>query len=298
VGEPWDAIERRFREKLATVVVAKEAEQVAKARFERPSVFGRRCPHVVDALRRKADVCRDSRQIDEALTAYAAVLREDPKDLSSRVSVAYVERRFRDHERGRRGLEEIERDLSLPRTFRDRATEALADADFLEGAFAEADARYTRLAAAVLDEDQARTLEVKALAARRPELREPIGLFLMGDRDRAPDAFVGGVALGRALERSPTDPLLLYLVGRNALQRGFVDEGIRSLSLALSGGPSTLPTPRIHREALRQIVVGACQKGDGPLVRRTAEAVTAPRTPFHDGGRRDAVLSLAARCVP
>lgn len=298
VGEPWDTIERRFREKLATVTVAKEAEQIARAKFERPSVFGRRCPHVVDALRRKADICRDSRQIDEALAAYAAVLREDPKDLSSRVSVAYVERRYRDHDRGRRGLEEIERDLTLPRTFRDRATEALADADFLEGAFAEAEARYARLAEAVLDEDQARTLEVKALAARRVELREPVGLFLMGDRERSPDAFVGGVALGRALERTPNDALLLYLVGRNALQRGFVDEGLGALSLALSSGPKALPTPRIHREALRQLVIGACQKGDASLVRRVAEAVVAPGSPFHDGGRKDSVLSLATRCLP
>jgi tetratricopeptide (TPR) repeat protein len=296
VGVPWEAIEAKFREALGKVVVAKEAAAVAKARFDRPSVFGRRCPHVVDALRRKADGCRDARQVDEAIAGYLAVLKEDPRDPSAKVSLAYVERRYRDRQKGRASLEAVESDRDMPKPSRDRASEALADTDFTDGAFAEAEVRYTRLAASVLDEDQARTFEVKALAARRDDLRGPVGLFLMGERERSPDPFVGGVALGRALASHPDDALLLYLVGRNAIQRGHVESGIEHLEKALATG--TLPTERLTREALRQLAQGACATGNVGLVERVRTSVVAPRSPFHEGGRKDMVVALLDRCKP
>ena len=252
LGEPWDAIEGKFKDALGKVVVAREASAVAKARFDRPSVFGRRCPHVVDSLRRKADGCRDARQVDEAIAGYRAVLREDPRDPSAKVSLAYVERRYRDRQKGRAALEAFENDSEMPKPYRDRASEALADSDFLDGLFAEAEARYARLAASVLDEDQARTFEVKAITARRADVRGPVGLFLMGERDRAPDPFVGGVALGRALATTPDDPLLLYLVGRNALQRGHTASGIAHLERALATGK--LPSARLAREDRKSVV--------------------------------------------
>lgn len=294
VGVPWDTLEAQFREALGKVVVAKEAAAVAKARFDRPSVFGRRCPHVVDALRRKADGCRDARQVEEAIAGYKAVLREDPHDPSAKVSLAYVERRYRDRAIGRAGLEAIEADPKMPKPHRDRATEALADTDFLDGAFVEAEGRFVRLSASVLDEDQARTYEVKAMAARRPELRGPVGLFLLGERDRSPDPFVGGVALGQALEARPTDALVLYLVGRNALQRGHVEAGIRALERALATG--AMPSERVERETLRQLGQAACVRGDTALVDRVRARVVGAGSPFHEGGRKDAVISLLNRC--
>jgi hypothetical protein len=184
----------------------------------------------------------------------------------------------------------------MPRPYRDRASEALADTDFTDGAFAEAEARYMRLATTVLDEDQARTFEVKALAARRYDLRGPVGLFLMGERERSPDPFVGGVALGRALAAQPDDALLLYLVGRNALQRGHVESGIEHLEKALATG--TLPTERVARETLRQLAQGACATGNVALVDRVRTRVVGPRSPFHEGGRKDVVVSLLDRCKP
>lgn len=294
LAEPWDKIEARFKARLAELVVAKEAAAVAKAKFDRPSVFGRRCPHVIDALRRKADGCRDARQIEEAIAAYAAVLAADPRDPSARVSVAFMERRYGEAPKGREALAALEVDESLPKPYRDRATEALADADFLDGSFDLAHARYARLAAAVLDEDQARTYEVKALAAERVDLREPLGLFLLGERMRSPDPFVGGVALGRALAARPDDAVLLYLVGRNAVQRGHVEVGVVMLEKAVASG--TLPTERLKREALRQLGHGACSLGRPDLVERVLTAVRAPGSPFHEGGRKDTVVALLVGC--
>lgn len=296
VGESWDAIEAKFKKKLETLSVSPEAASVAKAKFDRPSLFGRRCPHVVDALRRKADGCRDARQIDDAIAGYAAVLKEDPRDPSARVSLAYVERRFHDREKGRASLESLERDSELPKPYRDHAAEVLADADFVEGRFDDAAIRYGRLAASVLDEDQARTFEVKALAASQEAYRVPLGLFLLGDRERAPDAFVGAVALGRALEARPNDPVLLYLVGRNDVQHGFYETGAALLEKAVLS--RALPTKRLEREALHKLAVAACVTADASLAKRVLARVSGQETPFHEGGRKDALTFLLGRCLP
>lgn len=295
LGKSWDTIEDEFKARLAKLDVSKEAERVAKARFDRPSLFGRRCPHVVDALRRKADGCRDARQVEDAIAAYRAVLAEDPRDPSSRVSLAFVERRYADVEKGRAALVALEADESFPKTYRDRAAEALADADFLDGSFEAAQTRYTRLAAEVLDEDQARTFEVKASAASREELREPLGLFLMGEKARGSDPFVSGVALGRALEKNPDDGLLLYLVGRNEVGRGHLRRGADHLSKAAFGG--MLGSPRLAREAHRQLGQAACALGDRELVARVLASVRASDSPFRHGGRRDSVVALLEGCV-
>lgn len=295
VGVTWEALDAGFRARLATITVAPQAAAVAKARFDRPSLFGRRCPHVVDALRRKADGCRDARQVDEALAAYEAVLREDARDVPSQISVAYLQRRYRDAAAGRAGLERLAEDASLPVVYRDRAAEALADTDFLDGAYEDAERRYSGLASRSLDEDHARTLEVKALAARSVDLRRPVGLLLLGDRAHPPDPFVAALALGGALEARPDDSVLLYLSGRNQVQRAFYAEGVASLERALALG--TLPTPRLAREALWQLAVAACATGHKPLAERTRAAIAGAATPFHPGGRRDAVLGLLARCA-
>ncbi|MBK6463810.1 MAG: hypothetical protein IPF92_22830 [Myxococcales bacterium] len=291
----WEALDAAFRARLATIAVAPEAAAIARARFDRPSLFGRRCPHVVDALRRKADGCRDARQVDEALAAYAAVLREDSRDVPSQISVAYLQRRYRDAAAGRAALDRLAGDASLPIVHRDRAAEALADTDFLDGAYEDAARRYTELAARSLAEDHARTLEVKALAARSADLRRPVGLLLLGDGARAPDPFVAALALGAALEARPEDAVLHYLAGRNQIQRAFYPQGIELLERALFLG--TLPSPRLVREALWQLAVAACATDNKRVAQRTRAAIVDGASPFHPGGRRDAALGLLGRCA-
>ncbi len=290
----WDELEAAFKARIQSLVVPRAIEASARARFDRPSVFGRRCPHVVDALRRSADGCRDARQVEQATLLYAKVLDKDPGDQSARVSLAFLERRYGDREAGRRALEAIEGDPKAPRNVRDRAGEILADADFLDGAYPASAARYERLAEEVLDEDQARTFEVKALASRSEAYREPIGLFLLGERERPTDLFVGAEALGRARALSPEDPLLRYMIGRNLVQRGFHDRALAELREALA---RPLPTERLTREAIRQLAICACALGDLDAVKKAAARVRDPKGPFHEGGRKDSVLRLTDRCA-
>ncbi|MCL2448546.1 MAG: hypothetical protein FWD17_06345, partial [Polyangiaceae bacterium] len=228
-GQRWDAIDDAFRGWLRTLPMPREAAAYARARFDRPSVWGRRCPHVVDALNREADACRDEHRLGRALALYAAALRTDPGDRHARLERARVEMRQVDAERGRAALAAIAADGNLPRTLRDRAEEALGDDDFARGRHEAAAAAYRGVASRTLDEDAARTLEVKAFAAETPEARAALSDLLIGggrgtDRDawRPVDAWAGALSLGVWLGRTDV-PLAAYLAGKNLASRASWD---------------------------------------------------------------------------
>jgi hypothetical protein len=315
-GKRWPELDAAFRASLERVSFPPEAASFAKAKFSRPGLFGRRCPHVVDALRHEADVCRDSQRFAEAIRDYDRVLAKDPTDFASRYGRAVTERRV-----GRlhgavtvAALEALAGDAGAPRTWRDRAQEAIADAEYvdaLEAAPAEKDAllaaaraRYEELARHSLDEDAARTLEVKALATTDPPTTVAVGALLLGDATHPPDIFLAGVALGalRSAEggRHPegatneNSPLASYLVGRNLIQRAFYERGRAAIEADFAG----MPTPRIAREALRQEAIAACALGDSAAIAALRLRLDEPGTPFGgaSGGRRAATRRLLERC--
>jgi hypothetical protein len=248
-GKSWRELDTAFREHLGTVPLPLEAESFARAKFSRPGLFGRKCPHVVDAIRHEADVCRDTQRFEEAIRLYERALSKDALDHASRHSRAQTHRRHGDKGAGRTELEALATREDVPRTWRDRADEALADADFIEGNVDRARERYEGLAKRSLDEDAARTLEVKKLGTEDPAARAAVGALLLGDEKRGSDIFLAGVALGRWPADSLHAPLSRYLIGRNLVQRGFFEKGATELEAALEGG---LPTRRLTRETIRQ----------------------------------------------
>lgn len=293
-GKDWPALDREFRAWLEQVPLPDEAESFARAKFQRPGIFGRKCPHVVDALRGEADTCRDTQRYAEAIAKYEHALRKDPGDWASRQGRAATMRRWGDRDAGKAALESMAKDEKTPRSWKDRAEEALADAELLEGAYESAAARYDTLAKRSLDEDAARTLEVKAIAARREDARPAIVALLLGDEKHGADIFVGGVALG-GWQTSSASPLADYLIGRNMSTRGFYEKGAAVLDAALE---DVLPTPRIARETLRQRAIAACALGDKAALARVAAKIASPDDPFKgaSGGRRDSVLRMIDRC--
>jgi tetratricopeptide (TPR) repeat protein len=304
VGKDWASLETDYRAWLDTVALPPEASSFARAKFGRPGIFGRKCPHVVDALRQDAEECQATQRYEEAIAKYREALAKDPLDHPSRQGLASTERRYGDRERGRELLLEIASAEKTPRTFRDRAEEALADADFLDGLFGAAAARYAKLAAQSLDEDAARTLEVKAVGASSAPARPAVQALLLGDAKHGPDVFVGGVELGRwgaPRADAPREALVAYLTGRNLVQRGFYAEGAAALDLAVAplAGDVPLPTARVRREALRQRAIAACALSDQGSLAALNTTVRAPESAFSDasGGRRDALLRMLDRCI-
>ncbi|MDB4934743.1 MAG: hypothetical protein JWP87_1715 [Labilithrix sp.] len=293
----WDALDKAFKDHLQTIALPDEAQSFARAKFARPGIFGRKCPHVVDALRHEADVCRDTQRFDEAIRLYDEAIAKDAHDFASQKELATVQRRHGDREKGRALLTEMATadEKKVPRTYKDRAEESLADAQFIDGDFEGAASRYEALAKRTVDEDVARTLEIKALGARDKDVRGTVQGLLLGDEKHGPDVFWGGVELGVSSGEKPSG-LASYLAGRNYVGRGFYELGALSLDAALARG---LPTPRIARETIRQRAVAACALSDAPALANLRARIESPSDPFQgaSGGRRESTLRLIARCA-
>lgn len=298
LGKPWDAIDAEFRAFLDRRPVLDAAEAYVAAKFDRPAVFGRRCPHEVDALRREADACRDAHRITCAKALYHAVLARDPDDHASRLSMAAIELRSGDEAKGREALAAIAGDERLPRTMRDRAREQIADLDLLEGKTEQAASTYDDIAAHGADEDAARTLEVKAIAARDPEVRDAVVALLIGSRDRPPDTMYASALLGAASDRGSV--LASYILGKNLAQHGELVAAAAFLDRALAAieAGAKIPSTRVYREMLRVRAVCACGMGDASGIARVKTILGRPGSPFEHsaGGRIDALERLIERC--
>ena len=298
-GKSWADLDRDFRAYVAATQLSPEAQSFAKARFERAAVFGRRCPHVVDALRRKADLCRDAHQTERAVAAYRDVLAHDPHDWGARYGLGVVNLRYGDEAEGARALHAMADAEDTPRTWRDRAKDALGDGALLGGDDARAKDAYASLAAHSLDEDFARTEEVKALALADARGKAAVLALLVGARHRPADSVVAAERVGEwegaAVEPGGTAPLAAYLVGRNLVGREWFSAAVPHLDRAIAGASDV--TPRIAREAVRQRAVVACALGDGAAVARLRAQVVASDGPYaSSSGRRLSTLRFLDRC--
>jgi tetratricopeptide (TPR) repeat protein len=294
-GKSWDAIDADFRASLKNRPLPDEALTFAKARFDRPGLFSRICPHVVDGLLKEANSCRDGQLYVRAVTLYGEVLAKDPPNYQARFGRAVAEMRGTDHEQGRRDLEAIVDDDKAPRNWLDRASEAMADDDFALGNFAEAAARYRALAATTLDEDAGRTYEVKAVGALDPVARPAIRALLFDDPTHGTDPFLGAARVG-AWGALTHDPLADYLIGKNAAKKGEYDDAFPYLERVLQAGA---PSPRIGRELVHQMAIAACALGDGAKVEAARKALEDPASPFDraTSGRYESIHRLVDRCI-
>jgi hypothetical protein len=293
-GRSWSALEEEFRASLRELAMPPEATAYAKAKFERPSVWARRCPHAVDALDHRADQCRDEHRFAKATALYDAAIDRDPHDWHARLDRARIALWYGDADRGRAELASIVDDEHAPRTWRDRAREALADDDLVRGQGERARDAYRALAAATLDEDAARTLEVKAIAASDPLARRAVLDLLVGRPGHPLDAWLSALSLGTWAAETH-DPLASYLAGKNLVLHDEYARAAPWLDRAIDAGA---PTARVGRELLRQRAIVACASRDAASLARLEKSVVDPGSPFErsSGGRRDWLLRLLARC--
>jgi len=292
--DTWKGLDEAFRAYAAQTPLPDEAAAYARAKFDRAAIFGRKCPHVVDGLRQRADQCRDGHQTDGALELYAEVLERDPHDWAARYGHGLVQLRFGNEEAGRRDLQSLVDAPNAPRTWRDRSTDALADADLLGGHDAAAAQAYQRLARGSVDEDFGRTEEVKALAAVDPDGRDAIVALLLGAPHRSSDMVLATALLGAWEERTKS-PLAAYLLGKNLGQRGWRREADVYLDRVL--GADAYLTPRVGREVIRDRAMDACAEGDEAAIARTRAFVLAADGPYATSyGRKGSVLRLLERC--
>lgn len=293
-GASWEAMEREWHAALDALPLTEAARVQAQARFDKPAIFGRRCPRVVDACKQQAEHLRAGGDFVGARAELARILALDESP-SARIDAAMLEIAAGNRAEGLAALEKIAGDESVPRHLRDRALEEIADTAMTALTPAEGEraaALYREVASRVVDEDRLRTLEVKAFAAGDERARPAVVELLVGTRAMSPSLMRAAELLGAWAASAPSDGLPAYLLARRYVSDGRFEDAAERLDRALAG---ELALPRVRSEAARLRLVVACGLGDRAAAERAFER-------YKESGpspaRLDAAARLLERCAP
>jgi tetratricopeptide (TPR) repeat protein len=292
-GASWSDLERAWHAALDALVLPEAARAQAKARFDRPAIFGRRCPHIVDACRQRAEGFRGQGDHEGALAEYRTALGLDPENTALRIAAAKEKiASGREEEAALQELHQISRDEKVPLYMRDRALEELGDSALSEGQTALAVERYREVGGRIVEEDRLRTLDVKIAAATNPEARPAIVALLLGSKGRGPDKLQAAELLGAWAAMAPVEGLPHYLLARQYLNAGDFDLARDRLDRALA---RRLEIPRVLAEAERLRLIVACGLRDTKTATQSHATYTA--LPLPSSARREAAKSLIERCT-
>ncbi|HEX3597384.1 MAG TPA: SUMF1/EgtB/PvdO family nonheme iron enzyme, partial [Polyangiaceae bacterium] len=284
-------LEARWRASLSRLEVGADVLQVARARFDQPAIFGRRCPHVVDRLEGEAGAALGQLDTARARELYAELLELDPHDLGARLGLATCAQHEGALDAARALFERIGSDPTLAKAARARAVESLGDLALVAGKAEQARARFEDVRAVVVDPDKLRNLDVKEYALRAPS-RDAIVAYLIGDPVLGRSATAAISALGAWSAREPSMGLADYLLARAYAGEGRYGLVASSLDAALG---KTLPLPSVLREAYKLRLITACMLEDhDQLAAAYAKWLTldGPRPP-----ERAEMAEFVARCA-
>ena len=271
-GKRLDALEAELMADLGRIVLSERLLELARARFDRPAIFGRRCPHVVDHLMQRAGGAFERFDISAAISAYDEGLELDPSNFGARLGLAACDqRRGADHEAGLRYLALVA-DPTLTRVQKSAVLERLGDQALVAGDPDSAKGLYAEAEQHAFDEQRARTVAVKRYASDHTQARRAIVELLIGDPRRGSDLGAAYAALGQWSESEPGVGLADYLIGKNLYSRARWREAIEYLARALQ---RDLPLPSVRREALRTLTFAACALEDQPRARAAFDAYLA-----------------------
>jgi tetratricopeptide (TPR) repeat protein len=262
-GKSFAVLDREFRADLAKIQLRPELMAMAKARFDRPSIFGRVCPRRIDRDLGLAESRLGSGDIFGAREAFKGLLDLDRDNTRARLGLAQCDVREGELTAAVKRYQALASDPRLSVLERAAALEARGDVQVMANDPAGAVDAYAGVAKIDADEDRQRTLEVKTLlAASRPGTG--MRSLLIGEPRLGPSWDEAAPLLGAEAQRG--DPLSQYLLGRNLWLHGRPEAALRYLDAALDSDP---PEPRstginwpppisIVRESLRLTIVISC----------------------------------------
>jgi tetratricopeptide (TPR) repeat protein len=299
-GKSFAVLDGEFRAELAEIQLRPELLAMAKARFDRPSIFGRLCPRRVDRDLAVAEARLGAGDVRGAREAYQGLLKLERDNTRARLGLAQCAVRDGDLEAAVTRYQALATDPRLTVLERANALEARGDIEVMAAQPARAVEAYAQVRKLNADEDRQRTLEVKTLAA----LEKPssgVRLLLIGDAKRGPSWNEAAPALGA--EAAQGDALSQYLLGRNLWLHGRPEAALGYLAQALDPEPTeprkghTWPPPAsIVREAMRLRLIVTCSdpKFDRAPVRDDARRFRAD--PHVPAAKKEAVDRFAKRC--
>ena len=258
-GVPWADLERAWQAELDTITLPDAARAQAKARFDRPAIFGRKCPRTIDACKGAGDRLHNGGDEAGAIAKYEEVLRLDPHDGSAPISIARARIAEGRVDEGLAALARIADGEDGRRDGRDQALEELGDQSLAVGRSADAVRRFEAVAARTVDEDRLRTLDLKIAAAKDARARDAVVSLLIGTRGRGPDKMLAMERLSAWAALDPEDGLPLYLIARQYISAGDFKEAADRLDRLRE---ARLDLPRVAVEAERLRMITSCALGD------------------------------------
>jgi tetratricopeptide (TPR) repeat protein len=289
-GKDFAALEQTWLHELRGVEVSEQALLAARVRFDRPAIFGRRCPHVVDRLADEAGAELGALDFRSASEKFNELLDFDATHLGARLGLGTCALRAGNLAAARERFERVARDSLLPRLQRAAGDEAIADLELWQGNLASAASRYAAIERLVVDPDRLRGLEVKRTAA--DELaRDAIVSLLIGDPRFGTSFELTAARLARWSALEPEQGTADYLLGRNLYTRGRWREAFDLLGRALG---KRLDSSRVKQAALEQRLIVSCALGE----RAAAESAYAAwrALPSPSAADREDTALLAERC--
>ena len=262
-GKSLVVLDREFRAELATIQLRPELMAMAKARFDRPSIFGRVCPRRIDRDLGLAEGRLGAGDVVGAREAFQALLDLERDNTHARLGLAQCDVRAGELDAAVKRFQALATDPKLSVLERASALEARGDVDVMAQHPERALEAYAGVAKLDADEDRRRTLEVKALAAAAPP-GAGMRTLLIGEPRLGPSWDEAAPRLGA--EAAAGDPLAQYLVGRNLWLHGRPEAALRYLDASLEPEPNPArasnvswpPALSIVRETLRLRIVITC----------------------------------------
>ena len=304
-GKPFAVLQREFREDLTKLSLRPELLAMAKARFDRPSIFGRVCPRRIDRDLGIAEQRLGAGDTRGAREAYQALLRLEGDNTRARFGLVQCDLREGQLQQALKRYDALVADPRLSVLERAGALEGRGDAWVMAGDPVAAVRSYDSVRKLDADEDRQRSLEVKVQAAFA-EQRSGLRALLIGEPKLGPSWDEAAPLLGA--DAAAGDPLAEYLVGRNLWLHGRAAAALRYLDAALDSNPpvardarySWPPAISVVREALRLRLLIACSEPSDGQPERLRRATQDARRLAEDTGmpaaKKEATLRLAQRC--
>jgi tetratricopeptide repeat protein len=257
-GSAWGDLQKSWWSDLDRYELGDAELATARARFDRPGVLERRCPHEVDERMHDAESRQATGDLDGAIDSYRAALSLDPDNVQAHFGVASCYDRLAQPSEARAQLENVASSGVQPETIKSGALERIADLALRAGNAPEAQRLYIDAAKGVTSEDRLRTIDIKRHYAGEPQAREALVALLIGTSASGPDEIEALDRIGQWRAEAKSDGTPDYLLGRQHFTRNDFALAADRLDAALEKG---LPLQRAKNEALRLRLLCACALG-------------------------------------
>lgn len=214
-GRELDDLVGEWRAFLDAIPLDARQLEVARYRYDRPSLFGRLCARSIATRFERGDALVAAGEREAARRCFDGILADDPNNVAYRLRIADRWLDLREWDLAREQAGWVADADGAGRSSRARAREMLADIEWRAGADAEALAIYEDLLAAAGTEGDLRRLQAKraavALRDRAPRTEHAVREYLAAGSDAPGTTTVAELLVAFAAEGVPLTGYLAAL---------------------------------------------------------------------------------------